>query len=247
MTWTTQFTSGCASVSCPEPAIHFTNPIDGWALLDCLTGYNSQYAEILHTTNGGKTWIPVSLPQGFEAVDVTAVESDAWISGTHCTPAVPQGHLCPTELLRTTDAGQTWTATNPAQSATGRHHPATLGGGHLAFINSRDGWLFSTTLLVTTEGGKTWATLKTKQPAGGIWPRTVHVLNRSTAVAATPPLGSRAVGGIAITRDGDHIWPRPGLLQIRDPEGHVRLGRRLKLGVDAQSVTEGLRGDGPLQ
>lgn len=121
---------------------------------------------LLQTTDGGQTWIQVyqGAPSGVlsQVSFVSATEGYAVGTGAACDPTVSNCNA----LLRTTDAGHTWT------TVAGAPYPDALD-----FLDSSRGWVIGQMcgktcgevgIYATTDGGQTWslqlATAMTQAP-----------------------------------------------------------------------------------
>lgn len=114
-------------------SIDFVNEKQGWA-----AGY---YGTILHTEDGGKTWMYQQNGKEKPLTDVDFIDpNNGWIVGYGPT------------LLHTTDGGKTWTE----QKITEDIHLLTA----VHFLDAQKGWTVGEwgTILYTDDGGKTWTT-----------------------------------------------------------------------------------------
>ena len=155
----------------------FADESDGWAV--------GAAGTILHTTDGGTTWLAQSATPA-TSEDLAGVafadESDGWAVGAAGT------------ILHTTDGGTTWLA----QSAT----PATsedLAG--VAFADESDGWAVGAagTILHTTDGGTTWL-------AQSATPATTEDLAGVAFADESDGWAVGAAGTILHTTDGGTTW-----------------------------------------
>ncbi|HTX18887.1 MAG TPA: YCF48-related protein [Bacteroidota bacterium] len=129
---------------------YFTDPENGWAILDSVAGTPCW---ILHTTNGGSTWTTQfsqsnTMYGGLCALQFTDTKH-GWVVGG--------GEIC-----HTTDGGTTWSMlpnTGISPSSSTQHA--------LFFLNADTGWIGSqssttypdtSVVLYTTDGGVSWST-----------------------------------------------------------------------------------------
>lgn len=128
----------------------------GWTVLyrvinnDSVNGTAIGQQAILHTTNGGNTWIESTYP-GYYFSDIAfSCPDTGWIVGWLNTQGV---------LFKTTDKGVTWTDESKPEF----HELSSI-----SFVNSKVGvivvWYGS--LLLTTDGGATWSTQPEFQNTG---------------------------------------------------------------------------------
>jgi photosystem II stability/assembly factor-like uncharacterized protein len=174
-------------------------PVVGWAV----GGVSDGYGTILHTTNGGRTWVR----QGVQAaiadvalVGVAAVDArEAWVVG---------GGV----ILHTRDGGQTWCreANDPG-----------LTGGDLISISAVDiytAWAVGAggAILRTTNGGCTWE----RQGAGQVPVVSLSGVYAADAshvwVVGGPEEGNR-YGTILRTTDGGTTWAKVPYTITHDP------------------------------
>jgi len=111
--------------------VSFVDENTGWTV-----GYNGT---VLHTTNGGDTWIPESSGTTYSLYDAAFTNNDnGWIVGEYGT------------ILHTTDGGQNWIL---QQNVTTEYLSAVF------FIDVYNGWIVGAQgiLLHTIDGGITWS------------------------------------------------------------------------------------------
>ncbi len=202
-------------------ALQFTNA-DSVAFYDCFTFFDRQRGVafsdasggrtlILRTENGGATWalLPASAApaplegEGAFAASGGCVTShgkrDAWI-----TTGSPEARV-----LRTHDAGMTWTAfPTPFVQGDGAGMTAAsfrdakhgIGVGARISMMARD--TAAAVVGITSDGGRTW-TLRGRLPEPGaiFGVASVPKVSRSTA-------GVAALSGLWITRDDARSWNR---------------------------------------
>lgn len=112
--------------------IKFLDKNIGWAV--------SQYGIIVHTTNGGETWIEEEsgLPDTVKLASVDIIDKNT---------AITVGEFG--TILKTTDAGSTW---NPISSGTSKElRSVHFIDSNIGFASGKDN-----TLLKTTNGGDSW-------------------------------------------------------------------------------------------
>jgi photosystem II stability/assembly factor-like uncharacterized protein/nitrous oxidase accessory protein NosD len=117
-------------------------PTVGWAVGDSIGGYGT----ILHTTDGGASWVrqgsPADVPDT-QLKEVSAVDAqNAWVAGANA-------------VLRTRDGGQTWeTQTLPANL------PAGFELMGVKAIDRNTAWVVGTPdVLLGTTDGQTWTVM----------------------------------------------------------------------------------------
>ncbi len=148
-------------------SLHMIDSTTGWALSD---------HEVLRTTDGGLHWKNVTPPGSVITGDSLAsfsTDSLAWI-------ATPQASAATTQIVRTTDSGQTW-------------QQSTIPMGYLrqmTFVDAQHGWILAgwdsgggpaeaVAVYRTVDGGKTWS----------------NVSNALAASTDGPPPGQLPYGG----------------------------------------------------
>jgi len=108
----------------------FPNDQSGWVC--------GRWGTILHTEDGGKTWVPQKSDTDFTLVSIHFVDSSTgWAVGDSGT------------ILHTKDGGKTWIKQKSPV-------PYFLTG--VQFVSSRNGWIVTerTTILYTQDGGENW-------------------------------------------------------------------------------------------
>jgi photosystem II stability/assembly factor-like uncharacterized protein len=144
-------------------------------------GSSACYGVVLRTQDGGKTWqkaldIPNDGVNGDPIVQIQAIDAQvAWALTLACG-SPPAGILnCPTDLRRTSDAGQIWTTLVTGQIVSMRF--ATASRGWLALDNKN-----GSEVRFTNDGGLTWVTgLQTGSSIVGLdtaSPQTAWVMTR---------------------------------------------------------------------
>jgi photosystem II stability/assembly factor-like uncharacterized protein len=136
------FPVACDDVSGPSPI----DGVNGWTVGDIHAGFGV----ILHTVDGGNTWIR----QGNEStipdasfMAVRAADSlNAWVVGS---PADGYG-----TILRTRNAGETWERLSQSTGI-----PAGAGMLDLDLLSANDVWVVGSnnTILHTSNGGSSWS------------------------------------------------------------------------------------------
>ena len=166
----------------------------GWVIA---TSTSDGYAVILHTTNGGRTWVrqgsSATLPKaGLEGVK--AVDRDvAWAVGD------PDGGYG--VILRTANGGRTWLRCGRA----GVIPNVALNG--VAAVDRRTAWAVGDqgVILKTANGGRTWTT-----QASGTAANLVAVAAVGSRIVW---VGGQTDGGYPVilrTTDGGRTWKRRG-------------------------------------
>jgi TolB protein len=148
-------------------SVDFVSRSEGWA--EPWMGPGRPPTDLLHTTDGGKTWVRLPLPTGMPVFGMDFLNGErGWVGTIYCprvvhvspVPGKPgSGTRCGTKLqrlvLRTTDGGATWTTIRlPSSSGIGEA---------LQFVSSRIGFVFP---YRTTDGGVTWRA-EAEHPSSG--------------------------------------------------------------------------------
>src|SRR5436305_1309340 len=149
---------------------NFLDAFDGWAegfVMTVSNGHISQFGTILHTTDGGKIWKPLT---GVETYGVEVEPAFSFINSRQGWVAWPRPDG-DDRMIRTEDGGRNW-----------RNIHWRLKGMpvHLRFFDSRFGVAALSTahgaqIAITTNGGATWK----DQPADLAYPDVLLFLNRS--------------------------------------------------------------------
>jgi len=111
-------------------SVSFPTEQNGWAC--------GRWGTIIHTTDGGKKWVPQQSGTDYTLSSISFVDSrNGWAVGDGGT------------ILRTKDGGKTWTKQKSPV-------PYFLMG--VQFVNAQKGWIVAerTTILFTEDGGQTW-------------------------------------------------------------------------------------------
>jgi photosystem II stability/assembly factor-like uncharacterized protein len=145
--------------------VEITGPSEAWAVggRSDENRWNADSAIILHTFDGGTSWVPSSPPGPedgsmygcFFDCDFTSRLRGA-ITGRY-QDSLPDSYGRPV-LLQTTDGGASWSSQSPSSSPTTRYVPS------VEFESATDGWLvevlgsmyYHPRVLKTTDGGLTW-------------------------------------------------------------------------------------------
>ncbi|MCP8306710.1 MAG: hypothetical protein H3Z49_06385 [archaeon] len=167
----------------------------GWVVGDNVDGYGT----ILHTTDGGNTWIRQGSTEEVPNVPLSGVSAidanTAWVVGE---PSDGYG-----VILHTTDGGNTWERQGSTEDV------PNVGLFAVSAIDANTAWVVGNngTILHTIDGGNTWI-----QQKGGTVP--VVLLQGVSAVDANTAwvTGDRidGYGTILHTTDGGNTWERQG-------------------------------------
>jgi photosystem II stability/assembly factor-like uncharacterized protein len=186
--------------------------LHGWTAGSTQDGYGT----ILHTEDGGETWVR----QGNSAMipdvilnDVSAVDEDiAWVVG-----AADDGYGT---ILRTTDAGETWVRQGSSSSIP----DAELSS--VSAVNKQIAWIIGTwitgdvgVVLKTSDGGSTW-TQQAQSMLANIQFETVYAYDENNVWAvgqdneSLHPL-------IIYSSDGGDSWAKQGESDLPDTCGLI--------------------------
>jgi photosystem II stability/assembly factor-like uncharacterized protein len=156
-------------------------PATGWAAGDTVDGYGV----IIHTTDGGQTWVRQGTAGEIPDVDlggVAAIDAqNAWVVGDHGV------------ILRTRNAGRTW----ERQEVPSEVSDVRLNGVYA--VDRKNAWATgeSGVLLHTTDGGQTW----TRQGQGTVPPQAELIgvyasdADHAWAISSFPALVLRTTNG----------------------------------------------------
>jgi|HubBroStandDraft_6_1064221.scaffolds.fasta_scaffold01437_11 photosystem II stability/assembly factor-like uncharacterized protein len=178
--------------------VTFFNSVDGLVLGSDPS--DSETRTIWSTTNGGASWrstvpIEATTPAKASAFAASSVSftspQDGWVLGV----APCSNRVC-TRLLRTTDAGSTWTQVRAPPAPLDTSKPS--GVNELHFANREDAYAFGgTALWVTHDGGAHWRDLTSvgglrRYVVGSLVSTTTGVFALVSGYGGPPGLG---VGG----------------------------------------------------
>jgi len=211
-------------------SVVFTDASNGWATSNApiqyggiYTGFSDWQAGIWHTTDGGQTWSPQTVPASASLLKriVFVNPSTGFAAGlkragynTFGDPTVYGG------IYGTTDGGRTWNelfATSAGLTFTALYFTDASNGWAAGFAHLSD--YSGAYTFHTTDGGKTWQ----PQNLGGFFEqvRDIHMLDQNRGYAAgTAYLGD----GTAVSRtlDGGATWTYVKMqnTNILDVEGY---------------------------
>ena len=166
----------------------------GWAVGGPVDGYGT----ILHTVDGGQSWVrqgtPDEIPNGPLSGAAAVDAREAWVVGSDSASGV---------LLHTRDGGQHWYSEGNADD---------LNGSGLIAVSAVDlytAWAVGANGLIlhTTDGGKSWV----RQGAGrvpSVGLNGVYAADASHAWAVGPNEEGKAYGTIVRTADGGETWSK---------------------------------------
>ena len=119
--------------------VDFVNATTGWATGHAAgDGGGPQTHVLIHTTDGGVTWVTQALPTGVRAYHADGLffrtTQEGWISGKGT-------------IIHTTDGGATW-----------QFQDSLYGGKAIDFVNADDGWTagYNDDVSHTSDGGASW-------------------------------------------------------------------------------------------
>jgi hypothetical protein len=189
----------CLVVAACSPAPHTPSPTS--------SPTPSATTSPLTTPSPAPTATPVppgGVPAGFAPNSVTFVSlSLGWVLGG----APCQSGTC-LALLRTPDAGRTWTAVQgPPTTYAPATSPATYpqtGVSEVRFADPQDGWAYGPDLWSTHNGGRTW----TRTALGSVW--SLEAASGLVHAVAVQPDNTVAIETGPANRDA---WARTGSLQ----------------------------------
>ena len=175
--------------------------------------------KILTSASGGKSFVPLTLPQGFAPVHMDFLTPRVgFVAGQVCQttpqPGTAGGAGCQGELIETQDGGQTWQT-----SFTAPDQNYWTYSDAVSFANAQDGWFFfkdSATfggyLYQTTDGGQHWTLEQGALSGTNIFAQGRTVYGPPTFITTKVgwlPINEGAApypGGLMITRDGGRTW-----------------------------------------
>lgn len=196
----------------------FLNDQDAWIVPP---GPNLPGPNLLHTTDGGKSWQSSTIHPLYPTsalVPYFLDTSDGWVQ------ALSQpGSGNPAIIFNTSDSGQNWKQLKDI-------------GGPLSFTNKQNGWsgVFSTqstqpTLEITNDGGQTWHSLALPALPGGSKADTVETMppvfvgnNGQLLVEIQGATSSRSTGlDLYVTQNGGQTWTPTKFANINRQDGQA--------------------------
>jgi photosystem II stability/assembly factor-like uncharacterized protein len=213
-TWTQQSEPAGYSTGAPA-SIYFVDDNNGWAVGGGAwntTGGNCGW-HVIHTTDGGQTWLPQADPYGCGWNNWTEAvfNSVRFVDANHGMAVGGDGLT-----LHTSDGGQTWTASQVFDSDPNcRCWPSFQA---VSVIDANTAWAAaSQNLWSTADGGNTWTKHLTpnwtQAPAGNWWFNGLQFVDANNGwVVGASPYGSPAGGIVFRTADGGNTWNQQGML-----------------------------------
>lgn len=172
----------------------------------CLAGFTICPGGLIErTTDGGRTWVVVDrVDVPLDAVAVTGSDV-AWVTTGNCGASSPSS--CGSQLLVTTDAGQSWQPVTAGASVTSVSPLSATTAWAVA--GAQGAVPLGSSLVETTDGGQTWR--QQADPCtgfGGASLRTVHFATASGgwAVCTTQPETVVQGKDVVVTADGGRTW-----------------------------------------
>ncbi len=217
ITWTEQFVDEEVYFRC----LGFATDTRGWAG----TAPAAPDKRLLETSDGGAGWtyvtdLPPLAPDLVCGMSVVG-DSVVYASGTN-------DPLNPTRMMRTLDAGATWTAWDMGMHAdllvdnffTDADHGWVVGGKDVVPNPERSRDKVRAVVLRTEDGGQTWtdrlAGIADQLPLGE-WGWKIQFLDDQVGFVA---LESFTRAAILKTTDGGQSWTR---IEVHDPQGNANL------------------------
>jgi photosystem II stability/assembly factor-like uncharacterized protein len=191
-----QTTDGATSWTPVSPALPDAATIEGFDFVSATDGYAvGAGGTVLSTTNGGTTWgapdtgspAPVSAVAGGESAGLRSISC---ASVNVCLVANSKGN----QLIRTLDAGVTWSAVSPVSNG-------VFGVGFSSLTRATAVGTGGATV-VSNDAGATWATISSG--AAGAF-------TGLRAQSATTAFAFGAGGALARTTDGGNSWGAVGV------------------------------------
>jgi hypothetical protein len=143
-----------------------------------------------------------SVPTGFEPNSVTFVSLElGWVLGS-----APCGSGTCLAVLRTIDAGRTWSAVQAPPTLFSPASSPDQGVSQVRFADPRDGWAFGPQLWSTHDGGAHWS----ESSLTNVWSLEASA-GHAHAVALGKTAGSFAIESSVTTSD---TWVKTGSLQL---------------------------------
>jgi photosystem II stability/assembly factor-like uncharacterized protein len=173
-------------------AIDFANPRKGWAVeIEIVKeeGKSRIHWTILHTQDGGQTWIKQK----------ASTETLTWKSKIRFVDEKRGWAIIGSTILHTDDGGERWTVQDYRLVSKGNEHKIWPGG--MFFLDDQRGWIVGTGILYTTDGGATWIQ-EPQRPFGDL------DLNDVIFVTSKEGWVIGDKGAIFHTTDGGLTWQR---------------------------------------
>jgi photosystem II stability/assembly factor-like uncharacterized protein len=197
--WVFATLSGCTGSSGTDQGAPPVKAQIGWVTGTAVDGYGV----ILHTTDGGNTWVrqgsPTEIPD-YDVGDIRAMDAlNAWAVAGSGTGGV---------ILRTRDGGLTWV----------QQKVTTFGLTGIGVVDGNTAWVVgsSGTILLTSDGGSTWTT---QQSGTNATLFVVAVLDAMNAWIIGDQDSGYAV--ILRTTDGGATWSRQGTADTIKTTGFI--------------------------
>jgi uncharacterized protein (TIGR03437 family) len=188
-------------------SVCFTDAQNGWAASyapiqywDFLSEYTDWQASIWHSTDGGQTWLPQTVPASASVLKriVFVNPTTGFAAGAKRTGYDDFGNAIDAgAIYGTTDGGQNWNeifSTDVGFSFTA-----------LCFTDANHGWASGgaysmdyagASMFRTSDGGNTWQSASTGQDAYAIQAQDLHMLDNNRGYAA----------GTASVESGNAVW-----------------------------------------
>lgn len=121
-------------------------PLFDFAFIGEQVGWAAGAGGLLHTLDGGRTWLAIPQPEDSRRIEARALHmfdrQRGWLAGRNAT------------LMRTADGGDTWTIVDTPLPPT----EARPDFWDIHFVDNRAGWVVGQegTILATTDAGRTW-------------------------------------------------------------------------------------------
>jgi photosystem II stability/assembly factor-like uncharacterized protein len=171
----------------------------GWCVGAALDGYGT----ILHTTDGGATWVRQGTPQNIPNVGLgsaAALDADnCWVVGDNIN-----GYGT---ILRTSDGGVTWVRQGSPGSIPDE------GLLKMSAVDINNAWAVGSTgtILFTSDGGKTWVSRSTAT-VPKVMLQGVFAIDADNVWVTGAPDGG--YGTVLRTTNGGQTWERKGSLGV---------------------------------
>lgn len=170
-------------------AVEFLNADTGFA--GTLNG------KFFKTVNGGDLWYNIqdSLPQQIDGIcGMSHVGNTIYACGIWSTPAY---------VLKSTDAGTTWTMINLSAYA-GAAVDCWFLSADTGFVSGSSAFYGDGIILKTTDGGQTWQLKKETDPGNYVW--KFDFLNHQLGYASVEDVNSQHPSTFLKTTDGGETW-----------------------------------------